>query len=123
MLLELGKTLSFFLSLLSLFPVLVSAFFEPGSRWQDRLATIAVKIALAACICFASGLLFSWPSRGSSTETNPNAADPATGEPLLSTLPVRMFLWSMAAMAVLFAVSWYLEVYYLPLIRHDCCRP
>jgi hypothetical protein len=112
MLLELGRTLSFFLSLLSLFPVLVSAFFEPGSRWQERLTVILLNCALAACICFASGLLFSWPAR-----TNPDA-----GQPLLSTLPVRMFLWAMAAMAVLFALSWYLEVYYLPLIPHDCCR-
>jgi hypothetical protein len=112
MLLELGRTFSFFLSLLSLFPVLVSAFFEPGSRWQDRVAAIVLNIALAACICFSSGLLFSWPSR-----TNPDA-----GQPLLSTLPVRMFFWAMAGMAVLFALSWYLEAYYLPLIRHDCCR-
>lgn len=112
MLLELGRTLSFILSLLSLFPVLVSAFFEPGNRWQDRLAVIALNITLAFCVCFASGLLFSWPAR-----TNPDA-----GQPLMSTLPVRLFFWAMAGMAVLFAVSWYLEAYYLPLIRHDCCR-
>jgi hypothetical protein len=112
MLLELGRMLSFVLSILSLYPVMMSAFFEPGSRWNERLTVILLNIALAACVCFSSGLLFSWPAR-----TNPDA-----GQPLMSTLPVRLFFWAMAAMAILFAVSWYLEAYYLPLIRHDCCR-
>jgi hypothetical protein len=113
MLLELGRTLSFVLSILSLYPVLMSAFFEPGSRWQERLTVILLNIVLAACMCFASGLLFSWPAQ----------ANPDAGRPLMSTLPVRLFVWAMVAMAILFSLSWYLEEYYLPLIRHDCCRP
>jgi len=28
----------------------------------------------------------------------------------------------MAGMAILFAVSWYLEEYYVPLLPHGCCR-
>jgi hypothetical protein len=112
MLLELARTLSFFLSILSLYPVLVSAFFVPGSRWQERLEMALLYIALAACVCFVSGLLFSWPS-----------AENPDGERLMSTLPVRLFLWAMAGMAILFAVSWYLEEYYVPLLRHDCCKP
>jgi len=112
MLLEIGRALSFFLSILSLFPVLRSAFFVPGSHWQERLAMSPMYIGLAACVCFASGLLFSWPS-----PMNPN------GQSLTSTLPVRMLLWALAGMAVLFAVSWYLEEYYLPFLPHPCCRP
>jgi hypothetical protein len=112
MVLELSRALSFFLSILSLYPVLTSAFFVPGSHWQDRLAMSLLRIALAACVCFISGLLFSWPS----------PANPA-GQSLTSTLPVRMFLWTLTGMAILFAVSWYLEEYYLPLLPHRCCRP
>jgi hypothetical protein len=112
MLLEIGRALSFFLSILSLFPVLRSAFFVPGSHWQERLAMSLVYVALAACVCFASGLLFCWPS-----PANPN------GKSLTSTLPVQMLLWALAGMTVLFAVSWYLEEYYVPLLPHPCCRP
>lgn len=112
MLLELGRALSFFLSILSLYPVLMSAFFVPGSHPQERLAMSVLKIALAACVSFLSGLLFAWPS-----PINPN------GQSLMSTLPVRMFLWTMAGLAILFAISWYLEEYYLPLLPHPCCRP
>jgi hypothetical protein len=113
MLLELARPLSFILSILSLYPVLVSAFFVPGTHWQERLGMAVLYIALAACICFMSGLLFAWPTR----------TVPATGQPLLTTLPVRLFFWAMTAMTILFAVSWYLEEFYLPMLRHDCCRP
>jgi hypothetical protein len=111
MLLEISRALSFFLSILSLFPVLRSAFFVPGSHWQERLAMSLVYIALAVCVCFASGMLFSWPS-----PANPK------GQSLTSTVPVQMLLWALAGMAVLFAVSWYLEEYYVPLLPHPCCR-
>jgi hypothetical protein len=113
MLLELSKAVSFFLSLLSLYPVMMSAFFEPGSHWQERLEMAILNVALSACICLVSGLLFSWPSRA-----NANA-----GQSLAATLPVRLFLWALVGMAVLFAVSGYLEEYYLPLLHHNCCRP
>jgi hypothetical protein len=111
MLLELTRALSFFLSILSLFPVLGSAFFVPGSHWQERLAMSLMYVALAVCLCFASGLLFAWPS-----PANPH------GQSLTSTLPVRMLLCALGGMAVLFAISWYLEEYYVPLLPHPCCR-
>lgn len=102
MLLELGKALSFFMSILSLYALLVSAFFVPGSRWEERLVGSLLRIALAACVCFASGLLF--------RSTEP-------GEPPVTrTLPVRLFLWALAGMALLFFLSWYLEEYYVPLL-------
>ncbi|MGA9673004.1 MAG: hypothetical protein WBQ94_27640 [Terracidiphilus sp.] len=112
MLFELARPLSFFLSMLSLYPVMMHAFFVPGTRWPERLLASLLHIALAGCVCFMSGLLYSRPS-------------PATpeGEPLMSTFPVRMFLWTMVGMALLFALSWFLEEYFVPLMRHDCCRP
>jgi hypothetical protein len=112
MLLELARTLSFFLSMLSLYPVMMNAFFVPGTRWPERLAGALLYIALAGCVCCMSGLLYSRPSPG-----NPE------GELLMSTFPVRMFLWAMVGMALLFSLSWYLEEYFVPLMRHDCCRP
>ena len=112
MLLELLKPLSFLLTMLSLYPVLASAFFVPGTHWQERLELALLRLAFAACVCFASGFIYRWP-----THNNPDDA-----EPLLATLPVRLFFWAAAGMALLFAVSWYLEEYYLPLTRHGCCR-
>jgi hypothetical protein len=109
-LLEIARPLSFFLSILSLYPVLLSAFFVPGSRWQERLILAMFRIALAACVCFASGLLYAWP-----------ADEPATR--VMATLPVRLFFWTTLAVSVLFTVTWYLEEYYIPLTRHGCCRP
>lgn len=105
MLLELGKTLSFFLSLLSLYPVVVSAFFVPGTHWEERLSMSLARIALAGCICFASGLLFCMPARPG-----------CKGEPLMQTLPVRIFIWTLLGVAVLFLMSCYLETYYVPLL-------
>lgn len=113
MLFELGRALSFFLGMLSLYPVLVSGFFEPGSHWQERLVAALLRAALAGCICLASGLLFSCPSHGNA----------GAGQPLMSTLPMQLYLWAMAGMALLFVVSWYFETYYLPLLHHNCCRP
>ena len=105
MLLEIGKALSFILSLLSLYPIVLSAFFVPGTHWEERLSLSLVKVAMAGCICFASGLFFYRPPR-------PGRA----GEPLMRTLPVQMFLWTVLGVAVLFVLSWYLETYYVPLL-------
>jgi hypothetical protein len=98
MLLELGKALSFLLSLLSLYPVAISAFFDPENRWEDRLELALPRVAIAACLCVASGMIFRWPSR-----SNPDA-----GQPLSETLPVRLFLWAVPGMALLFVLCWYL---------------
>lgn len=112
MLLELGRALSFFFSILSLGPVLVSAFFVPGSPWRERLAMALLKLGIAACVCFGSGLLFAWPApEGRNTQA------------WVSTLPVRLFFWAMTGIATLFALSWYLEEYYAPFLKHVCCRP
>jgi hypothetical protein len=109
MILDIAKALSFFLSMLSLYPVVVSAFFVPGSRWEERLAMALAKMALAGCVCFLSGLLFSEPWR---MDENP-------GERLLATLPVRLYLWTIGGVAVLFLLSWYLEEFYVPMLGRN----
>lgn len=101
MLLDLARALSFFLSILSLYWMTFSAFFVPGSRWQERLTLALLRLAFAACVCFFSGLLFSWRSR-------PSRRPP---ESVISTLPVQLFFWALAVVTVLFISSWYLASY------------
>jgi len=102
MLLEIGKAVSLLMGILSLCALLESAFLVPGARWEERLLGSLLRIALAGCVCFASGVLF-------------RTAEPESA-PLTRTLPVRLFFWALAGMAVLFFLSWYLEEYYVPLI-------
>jgi hypothetical protein len=111
MLLELSRALTFFLSMLSLYPVLVSAFFVPGKHWQERLLASLLYVVLAGCVCTISGLLFARPS-----PANPG------GDALIKTMPVRLFFFALVGMALLFALTWYLDTYFAPQLRHDCCR-
>lgn len=104
MILDIAKALSFFLSILCLYPVVLSAFFVPGSGWEDRLAMTLARVGLAGCVCFLSGLLFAQPWR----------VGAKSGEHVLATLPVRMYLWTILGVAILFALSWYLEEFYVP---------
>lgn len=99
MLLELGKAVSFLLSMLSLYAVAINAFFLPGTRWEERLWLALAKVIIAACVCFASGLLFCFPAR-----SNPDA-----NQALLSTLPVKLFFWAITGMVLFFAAFWYLR--------------
>jgi hypothetical protein len=117
MLLELLRPLSFFAGMLSLYPVMLSAFFVPGTRWEERFYAALLRVAVSACICFASGLLYTHPA-GHET---PSSHEAAHG--LLTTLPVRLFFSAIGGMALLFALSWWLDTYYVPLIYHGCCRP
>ncbi len=105
MLLELGKAISLMASILALYSAGFSAFFVPGTRWDERLLLYFSHIAIAACVCFASGLLFAWRPRAVATR----------GNSLLQTLPVQIFFLGLAGMGVLFVASWYLAVYYIPL--------
>ena len=106
MLVELGKVLSFLLSILSLCDLMMGAFFVPGTRWEDRLAASLIRIAFAGFVCFGSGCFFALTAR----------AHGAAETSLVSTLPVRLFLCALAGMALLFALSWYLDAYYVPLL-------
>ena len=58
---------------------------------------LVFSLALAACVCALSGMVFTWPTR-----TNPDR-----GLALSDTLPVRLFYWSSAVIALLFLSSWY----------------
>lgn len=103
--LEIGKALSFAASILSLYALMGSAFFAPGTRWEDRLIASIARIAVAACVCFASGILF----REDALRRNPESHPAIT-----STLPVRLFFWGLSLMALMFLLSWSLEMYYVP---------
>jgi hypothetical protein len=96
--LELAKAISLLICILSLYWAAISAFFVPGSQWEERLWIAAFKLLAAAAICFYSGMVFSWPSK-----TNPTAF-----QRLTSTMPVRLFFWALSCIVLLFALSWYL---------------
>jgi hypothetical protein len=97
MLLDLAKALSFFTCIVAVYHAAIHPFFVPGARWEERLALALMKLALAACVCFLSGMVFTWPTR-----TNPDRSLQLT-----STLPVRFFFWSSLGIAGLFLSSWY----------------
>lgn len=97
MLLDLTKALSFFACIVVVYHAAIHTFFVPGAKWEERLALALLKLALAACICFLSGMVFTFP-----TQSNPDRTLALT-----ATLPVRFFFWSAAGMAVLFFCSWY----------------
>jgi hypothetical protein len=97
MFLDLTKALSFFACIVVVYHAAIHTFFVPGAKWEERLALALLKLALAACVCFLSAMLFTWPVR----------SNPDRGLPLTQTLPVRFFFWSSAAIVALFLSSWY----------------
>ena len=96
--LEIAKAASLLVCILSLYWAAISAFFVPGAQWEERLWIAAFKLLASAAICFYSGMVFSWPSR----------ANPTAFQRITATLPVRMYFWALASIAVLFVLSWYL---------------
>jgi len=89
------------MSILSLCALLDSAFFTPATRWEDRLVASLARIGLAGCVCLFSGVLFHF-------------SEPQV--PLARTIPVRLFLWALSGFSLLFALGWYLDAYYVPLL-------
>lgn len=112
MLLDLLRPLSFLAGILSLFPVLLSAFFVPGTHWEERLEMALLRVGFSAGICLLSGALYARQSDSSSGRR----------QSVLSTLPVRVFLWALAGLSILFALTWYLDTYYMPIASRNCCR-
>lgn len=102
MLLDLGRAISFFLTIISLLALFNTAFFVTGTSWEQRLLASITRVVLAACISLASGLAFRY-------STYPKVH-------LSKTLPVRLFLWTLFGVMLLFPVAWYLDVYYVPLL-------
>ncbi len=105
--LEVGKAVGLMASILSLYPAMFSAFFVPGAGWQERLFLFGDKVLLSGCVCIASGMLFTWPAPDERWQG---------GLGVLRTLPMRLYFCGLAGMVVLFGVSWYLAVYYVPLM-------
>jgi hypothetical protein len=103
-LLDLSKVVSFAMSILSLCALLDTAFFVPATRWEDRLVASVARVGLAGCLSLVSGLLFHF--------SQPQV-------PLARTLPVRLFLWALSGFSLLFALGWYLDAYYVPLLRRN----
>lgn len=99
-LLDLRKVVSFLMSILSLCALLNAAFFIPATRWEDRLVASLAPIGFAGCACLISGVLFHF--------SQPQV-------PLVRTLPVRLFVWTLSGLSLLFALGWSLDVYYMPL--------
>ena len=94
------------LSLLSLLPLLEQAFFVPGTRWEERLVLALEQLVLTGGVCLVSGLIFTWPSE----------ANPKTRQSIFHTLPVKMYLWAVLGVGLLFGLSWYLVVFHVPLL-------
>lgn len=99
--LDLLKAISFFLDIVLLYGVAISAFFAPGAGWEERLDSALGRLAAAAVACVLSGLLFSLTSGRS----------PRTIRSFLTTLPVQLFLWGAGAMTVFFLTGWYFDSY------------
>ncbi len=92
MVLELSRAFTFFLSIASLYAVAANAFFAGNIHWTDRLPAMLLHLAIAACVCFGSGLLFAYPG----------------DRRLTTTPPVRLFFWALALLPLLFFIAWYL---------------
>jgi len=106
--LELAKFASLLLSILSLDAVFHTAFLEPGSNLQRQLLPSLRMLLLAAAVSLASGYLFRlWETR----------AAPAGRHSLAGSLPMLIFWWAAGGMALLFALAWLYERYYLVLWR------
>jgi hypothetical protein len=97
LLFDLSKVVSFAMSILSLCALLDTAFFIPATRWEDRLIASLARIGFAGCVCLISGVLFHF--------SQPQV-------PLARTLPVRLFVWTLSGLLLLFVIGWYLDVYY-----------
>lgn len=121
MLLDLAQPVALLLSILSLYATFHAAFLVPASPVGDRLQNALVRLACAGAISLIAGMLF----REAELQTEARFdADfhawfggqprPTLARPLHTTLPVQLFCWTTAVMAVLFTVSWYIETYYIP---------
>jgi hypothetical protein len=134
-LLELARPVSLMLSIFSLYGVFYAAFLMPETSMEQRIWLSLELLSVSAGICLVTGLLFreplpepddaverewrSWRRQWSEREGWPDQRleprrDP---EPLLTTLPVRLFCWATLLMSALFVLAWYLETYYMP-YRH-----
>jgi|SRR5579862_570358 len=98
---EVAKPVALVFSILSLYAVFNAAFLGLSIDVHQRILDSLSHLALAAAICWVSGLIFS-----DARQDGVRAA-----RRLTTTLPVQLFCWASVAMLVLFVVSWYLETH------------
>ena len=105
MFLELAKFASLLLSILALDAVLHTAFLEPGSNLRHQLVP-ALRMLLVACLLsVSSGYIFrAWDHRMGRRDAS-----------VVRSLPMLIFWWGAGVMALLFAIGWLVERYYLGL--------
>ena len=103
MLLEIAQPISLLLCILSLFRVFHAAFLAPAVDWDQRIVHSLALLAVSACICAVSGLIFLEAGSAATVESTS----------LRSTLPVRLFFWSACGIVVLFLTCWYLETHFV----------
>jgi hypothetical protein len=99
---EFARLASLLVSVWSLYGLLHHAFFIPGTEWKERLVGSLAALGLSACTCVAGGIIFCLTDAGE--------------QRLSRTLPVVLLKWAVAATIILFGLSWYLAIYYVPLL-------
>ena len=105
MVLELARPVALLCGILSLLGVFHAAFLDPTADVEQRLVGSLGPLLLAASIAFAGGLTFQARWRTGRNRRSEYVV------PLIETFPMRIFFWSVAGMAVLFLISWYLETH------------
>ncbi|MEO6802279.1 MAG: hypothetical protein ABI197_03430 [Granulicella sp.] len=103
MFLDIAKPVALLMCILSLFAAFRAAFLIPASELNIRIHDGFALLLLSAGVSILGGLLF--------RESAAIEHDPVS---LGSTLPIQIFCWAATIILVLFAVSWYLETYFLP---------
>jgi hypothetical protein len=102
MFLELAKSASLLASIVSLCALFHATFLGLETNLEERLWNILGMLIVATAISFLSGELF----RAKQSPTR-------TSDSLTATLPVKLFLWAIGIMLILFLVAWYLETHYI----------
>jgi hypothetical protein len=105
MILELGKFISLLAGIVSLHAVFYTAFLAPVGGMRERVFQSLDMLVLACGVCLASGLIFrSWDRKAGIEKSS-----------IAASLPMKIFWWFSSVVVVMFAASWFLQTYYLPL--------
>jgi hypothetical protein len=103
--LELAKFASLLIGILALDAVLHTAFLEPGRNLEQQLLPSLRMLLLAGTACLGSGYIFrTWQLKAG--QRNATVA---------RSLPMLIFWWAGGMITLLFAVSWFVERYFLHL--------
>lgn len=103
MLIEIARPVALLFCILSLYAVFHAAFLVPASDLHQKILESLTLLALSAGISLAGGLTFTEP-------TSENTDHP---QGIMHTLPMQLFCWGTAIIAILFLLSWYLESFYV----------